>query len=105
MNEDSVSTILAVERDAARIHEEAQREATRMLADAEKAAVALRDQLMEQAQKQAADLVAASQAASVAERMRILSEAEAQATEVEAQAAEPIDRAVAYILSRIVPRV
>lgn len=101
MSQETVVRILAVEKDAVKIHDEAQHQAASLIAEAEKAGARVYAQRVAQAQQQAAQIIAAGQEKAEAERAWILAHAGSEAQRLDASAAKNLPRAVEFILTRI----
>ena len=104
MSQETIARILAIEQEAAKVHDDAQRQAVRMIKEAESAAAALREQTLTQARQQAGQIVAAGQEAAEAERSRAVAQAEAEAQRMETLAADHFDQAVNFVLDRATGR-
>jgi vacuolar-type H+-ATPase subunit H len=101
LSQETIARILSIEREATSIHDDAQRQAARMIKDAEKAATALREQILTQAHQQAEQIVATGREAAEAERARIIAQAEAEAQRMETLAASHFDEAVKFVLAQV----
>jgi hypothetical protein len=102
MNEKRIQQVLDIEKQAQEIHEAALREAGQIPITAEQEGQALIEKLRSQAQEQARKLVAGAQAET--ESARILSETREKNAKIEAQAMTNFDRAVAYVIDRVIGR-
>ena len=104
MTQEMVKAILAIEQEAAEIQAQAQRQADRMIAEAQDEATALRERVLAEAHTQADELVAAGKQSAEAERTRVIAGAEEEALRFEAAAQERIDAAVAFVVERVTGR-
>ncbi|HEX9838100.1 MAG TPA: hypothetical protein VGA72_02070 [Anaerolineales bacterium] len=102
MNEKHIQQVLEIEKQAQEIHEAAIREAQQLPVTAEQEAQALIEKAQAEAQQQAREMVSKVQADE--ESARILSEAEEKNRQFEALAMSNFDRAVAYVLERVIGR-
>ena len=100
MNENRIQQVLEIERQAQEIHELAIREAQQLPISAEQESQALLEKARVGAQAEARQLVANAQAKE--ETARILLEAGKKNSETEALAMSNFDRAVNYILDRVI---
>lgn len=101
MSQETVVRILTVEKDAVKVHDEAQHRASGLIADAEKAVARAHAQRLAQAQQQADQIIAAGQEKAEAERAWILAHAVSEAQRLDTSAAKNLPRAVDFILTRI----
>ena len=101
MNQEIITRILTIERDAAKVQDEAQLQAAQVSAQARDAASALREQVLSEARKTADALVAEGRASAEARRAQIISKAEAEANHMEEAAAQHLDRAVDFVLTQV----
>jgi cell division septum initiation protein DivIVA len=102
MNEKHIQQVLEIEKKAQEIHEAALKEAQQLPVTAEQEAQALIEKAKSGAQQQAREIVSKVQADE--ESARILSEAEEKNRQFEALAISNLDRAVAYVLERVIGR-
>ena len=102
MNEKSIQQVLEIEKRAQEVFEKAKREAQELPVLAEQEAQAIIAKAKEDAQDEARKLIA--QAQSEDEATGILSEVERKNTEFESQAKANLDKAVAYVLERVIGR-
>ena len=102
MNEKSIQQVLEIEKRAQEVFEKAKREAQELPVLAEQEAQAMIAKAKEEAQEGARKLIA--QAQSESEATGILSEVERKNTEFEGQAKANMDKAVAYVLERVIGR-
>lgn len=102
MNENHIQRVLEIEKKAQEIHEAAVKEAQQLPALAEQEAQALIEQAQAEAQQKAREIVSAVKADE--ETARILSETEEKNQQVEALARSNLDRAVAFVLERVIGR-
>ena len=101
MSQETIARILAIEEGAGRVHDDAQRQATRMVEKAQKSAAALREQSLSQARQQARQIVVTGQEQADAERARIVAQAEAEAQGMEATAAHHLEHAANFVLKQV----
>lgn len=102
MNENRIQQVLEIERQAQEIHEVAIRDAQQLPISADQEAQAVIEKARADAQQEARELIASAQAKE--ETTRILTEAEAKNRQVETLAMSNFDRAVNYILDRVIGR-
>ena len=102
MNEKHIQQVLEIEKQAQEIHEAAVKEAQQLPVLAEQEAQALIEKAQAEAQQQAREMVSKVQADE--ESARILSETEEKNKQLEALAMNNIDRAVTYVLERVIGR-
>jgi hypothetical protein len=102
MNENRIQQVLEIEQKAQEIHEVALRDAQQLQVSADKESQATLEKSRVEAQAEARQLIADAQAKE--EIARILTEAEAKNLQVEALAMSNFDRAVNFILDRVVGR-
>src|ERR1043165_1252713 len=102
MNEKHIQQILEIEKQAQEIHEAAVKEAQQLPVLAEQEAQALIEKAKVEAQQQAREMVAQVKADD--ESARILSEVEEKNKKFEALAMSNSDRAVDYVLERVIGR-
>jgi vacuolar-type H+-ATPase subunit H len=102
MNENRIQQVLEIEKQAQEIHEVALRDAQQLPISAEQESQGTLERARAEAQEEAHQLIANAQAKE--EAARILSEAEKKNHQVEALAMSNFDRAVNYILDRVVGR-
>jgi vacuolar-type H+-ATPase subunit H len=101
-NKKRIQQVLEIERQAETIHEAALREAEQLPIRAEQEAQALVEKVQADAQQQAHELVASAQAQEAC--AQILAEAEEKVRGMDALARSHFDRAVDYVLDRVVGR-
>ena len=104
VSQKTVARILAIEQEAAKIHDGAQRQAAHLIEEAEEAASALREQILAQARQEAEQIVAAGREEAEAGRSRAVGQAEAEAQHMETVAARHFDQAVNFVLDQVVGR-
>lgn len=104
MSQETIAQILAIEQRAIQVHEDARRQAAQILAEAEKAAAALREQTLAEVRRQAEEIIAAGREAAEAERERIVAQAEADAAQMESVAVQHQACAVQFVLDRVAGR-
>ena len=102
MNERHIQQVLEIEKQAQEIHEAAMREAQQLPVSAEQEAQALIEKARAEAQQQAREMV--SEVKADEESARILSETEEKNKQFEALAMSNFDRAVNYVLERVIGR-
>jgi hypothetical protein len=102
MNEKHIQKVLEIEKRAREIHEAALKEAQQLPVIAEQEAQALIEKAKAEAQKEARELV--SQVKADEESARILSETEEKNKQFDTLATSNLDRAVAYVLERVIGR-
>ncbi len=100
MNENRIRQVLDIEKRAKENFEAAQSEAQQLPAQAEQEAQEIINKARTEAQEQARQMIA--RAREEGEVDRILAQAEEQNRQVEARAMSNFDRAVNYILDRVV---
>jgi V/A-type H+-transporting ATPase subunit G/H len=101
-NEEHIQQVLEIERQARAVYEAAEREAEQLPRQVEQEAQALMEKARADAQEEARRLIANAQAPE--ECARILAQAEEEVRRTEALALRHFDRAVAYVLDRVVGR-
>ena len=102
MNEKHIQQVLDIEKRAQEIHEAAMKEAQQLPVLAEQEAQALIEKAKAEAQQKAREMV--SEVTADEESARILSEAEEKNKQFEALAISNLDRAVSYVLDRVIGR-
>jgi vacuolar-type H+-ATPase subunit H len=102
MNEKHIQQVLDIEKQAQEIHELAMKEAQQLPVLAEQEAQALIEKAKVEAQQKAREMVSGVKAEE--ENTRILSEAEEKNKQIEALAMSNLDRAVTYVLERVIGR-
>jgi vacuolar-type H+-ATPase subunit H len=102
VNEKSIQQVLDIEKKAQEIQEQAQREAQELPRLAEQEAQALIAQAKAEAQEEARKIIAEAQAEDKAKE--ILAEVERQNSELEAKANANLDKAVNFVLERVLGR-
>ena len=100
MNEKHIQQVLEIEKRAREIQESAQKEAQQLPVIAEQEAQALIEKARTEAQQQAREMV--SQVKADEESARILSEVEERNKQFEALSMSNFDRAVTYVLERVI---
>jgi len=103
MNEKRIEQVLEIERQAQGILDAATHEAEQLPARAEQEAREILERARSQAQDEARQMLAKAQAEE--ETAAILSQAEEKNRETEKLAMKNLDKAVAYILQRLIGRV
>ena len=102
MNEKSIQQVLEIEKRAQEVFEKAKREAQELPVLAEQEAQAIIAKAKEDAHEEARKLIAQAQSENGA--TEILSEVERKNSEIESQAKANLDKAVAYVLERVIGR-
>ena len=102
MNEKHIQQVIAIEKEAQQIHEAAMKEAQQLPVTAEQEAQALIEKARTEAQQQAREMVSAVQGDQ--EGTRILSEVEEKNKQSETLATSNFDRAVDFVLDRVIGR-
>ncbi len=102
MNENRIQQVLEIEKQAQEIHETAVRDAQQLPISADQESQSVIEKARAAAQQEARELIAKAQAKD--ETTRILAEAEQKNHQVEALAMSNFDRAVNYILDRVIGR-
>lgn len=100
MNENRIQQVLEIEKQAQEIHELALKEAQQLPISAEQESQVMLEKVLAGAQEEARQLIAKAQAKE--ETDRILLEAEKKNRETEALAMSNFDRAVNFILDRVI---
>ena len=102
MNEKHIQQVLDIEKQAQEIHEAAMKEAQQLPVLAEQEAQALVEKAKAEAQQKAREMV--SEVKADEESARISSGAEEKNKQFEALAMSNVDRAVTYVLERVIGR-
>jgi V/A-type H+-transporting ATPase subunit G/H len=102
MNNQYIQQVLEIEKQSQEIHEKAKREAQELPILAEQEAQALIAKAKAEAQEEARHIIAQAQAEAEAEE--ILDEVNRKNSEIEALANANFDKAVAYVLERVIGR-
>ncbi len=102
MNENRIQQVLEIEKQAQEIHEAAIRDAQQLPISADQESQAIVEKVRANAQDEARQLIANAQAKEETER--IMAEAEKKNRQVETLAMSNFDRAVNYILDRVIGR-
>ena len=102
MNEKHIQQVLEIEKKAQEVQEQAQREAQELPRLAEQEAQALIAKVKAEAQEEARKIIAEAQAEDKAKG--ILADVEQQNSELEAKANANLDKAVAFVLERVIGR-
>ena len=100
MDQKRIQQVLDIEKQAQEIHEAALKEAQQLPVTAEQEAQALIEKAKSEAQQQAREMVSGVKADE--ESARILSEVEEKYKQLEDQAMKNFDRAVNFVLERVV---
>ena len=102
MNEKHIQQVLDIEKQAQEIHEAAMKEAQQLPVIAEQESQALIEKAKAEAQQKAREMI--SEVKADEEGARISSEAEEKNKQFEALAMSNVDRAVTYVLERVIGR-
>ena len=102
MNEKHIQQVLDIEKKAQEIQDAATKEAQQLPLTAEQESQVLIEKAQAEAQNEAREMLSAVKADE--ESARILSEAEEKSRQFEAMAMSNLDRAVAYVLERVIGR-
>ena len=102
MNDKYIQQVLDIEKRAQEIHDAAVKEAQQLPITAEQEAQALIEKAHQEAEQQAREMLSAVKADQ--ESDRILAEAEENSKQLEKVAAGNFDRAVNYVLERVIGR-
>jgi len=102
LNEKRIQQVLDLEKQAREIYEASVSEAAQIPVDAEKEAQSLVEKARAEAQAEAKQMVAAAQ--SQEDSARLLAEADEKVKRTDQLAAGNFDRAVAYVLNRVIGR-
>jgi V/A-type H+-transporting ATPase subunit G/H len=102
LNEQRIQQVLEIENQAQAIHEAAIRDAEQLQKQAEQETQTIIEKARAEAQEEAQRLASDRQASD--ERARILAESEDKSRQLEALAAQHFDRAVDYVLDRLIGR-
>lgn len=102
MNDKHIQQVLDIEKQAQEIHDAAMKEAQQLPVTAEQEAQALIEKARADAQQKAREMVSAVKVDE--ENARILSEAEEKNKQFESMAMSNFDRAVNYVLERVIGR-
>ncbi len=100
MDKKTIQQMLEIDQQAKAIHENALKEAAQLMAEAEKEAPDFIEKARMQAEQEAKEILSHSQSGE--ESQRILAEVEQNTKNMEALAKTNFDRAVAYVLARVV---
>jgi vacuolar-type H+-ATPase subunit H len=102
VNDKYIQQVLDIEKRAQEIHDTAVKEAQQLPVTAEQEAQALIEKARREAEGQAREMISAVKADE--ESARILAEAEEKSRQLEGVAASNFDRAVNYVLERVIGR-
>lgn len=102
MNEERIQQIVKIEQQVQAIHDEARSKAEKLPLQAEQEAHAIIEKARKEAEEEAKRLV--SEARAEEEVANILRQAEQDAVRLEEKALGQLDRAVKYVLARVVGR-
>ena len=100
MNEKKIQQVLEIEKEAQKFQEKAQREAQEIPVKAEQKAQALISKAKEEAQEEARNIVA--KVKSKDETKKIMTEVEKKNSQLDALAKKNFNKAVAYVLDRVI---
>lgn len=101
MNEKNIQQVLEIEKQAAEMQEKAKREAQEIPVKAEQEAQALIAKAKANAQEEARKLIASAQSGDVS---GVATDIASKNSEFEAQAKKNFDKAVAFVLERVIGR-
>jgi len=104
MTQETISRILAIERQATRTFSEAQEQAEKTLEDAKMAASALYDESLRDIKERAQSIIQSERTAADAERLRIITAAESEASSMDKQASRHFEQAVEFVLNQVTGR-
>jgi vacuolar-type H+-ATPase subunit H len=104
VSQETIAQILSVEEAAVQIHDDAQRQAEQVTAEARQASTTVREQTLAHIRQQAEQIAAEGQRAAEVSRARIIAQAEAEAQRLENVAAQHLERAVSFVLDQIAGR-
>ena len=104
MSQSTIIRILSIEREAARLHDEATAQATQMLADFDKESSAIQVRILGDARGQAMEIERNGRETAQARRAEVLAQAEADAREMEELASGRLGAAVQFILDQVTGR-
>lgn len=102
MNEKHIQQVLEIEKQAQEVQEKAQREAQELPRAAEQEAQTLIARAKSEAQEEARRIIAEAQSEDQANA--VLTEVERKNSEIEAKANANFDKAVTYVLERVIGR-
>jgi vacuolar-type H+-ATPase subunit H len=102
MDKKTIQQMLEIDQQAQTIHENALKEAAQLLVQAEKEAPDFIEKARQQAELEAKEILARSQ--STDETARIMADTQASTQKMENLAQTNFDKAVAYVLARVVGR-
>jgi len=102
VNDKYIQQVLDIEKRAQEIHDAAVKEAQQLPVTAEQEAQALIEKARQEAEQQAREMVSSVKANEAS--TRILAEAEENSKQLEKAAASNFDRAVDYVLDRVIGR-
>ncbi len=102
MNENHIEQVLEIEKQAQEVQEKAQREAAEIPVKAEREAQALIAKAKADAQEEARKMLAGVQSGGISERNEAVGDS--ANTEFEASAKKNFDKAVAFVLERVIGR-
>ena len=101
MSQETITEILAIEKEAERIYQDAQSRVSHVIEEARKTSSSLHDEMVAQARQKAEQIKVEGQEEASAERMRIVAQAEAEVRDLEMVAAQHFSLAERYVLERV----
>ncbi len=101
---DLIARIMSAERAAARVRQDAETQAGRIVAEAREAASSLREEAQRGAAEQAGEILVRAQDAAAADRERMLADARRTAETFKDECSEHMDAAVAHVVQSILGR-
>jgi vacuolar-type H+-ATPase subunit H len=101
MSQETIARIFTIEKAAAKMHSDAQQQAAELVAEAEKAAISIRDHSVKLAQQEAERIIATGERHAEVENARIIAQAGADAQRFDTIAAKNLDLAVDFVLARV----
>ena len=104
MDQETIAHIMAIEQDAAKLHDDARRKGAQMIEEAEKTSADSREKTLDRAHHKADQIVAKGHEEAEVERARIIASAGAEAQHLETMAAQNLELAVNFILAQITRR-
>lgn len=104
MSQQTITQVLAIERQAVALYEDAEEEAEKIVAEAKKTAAQEREQMLKEARQRADEIVEEGRVAAVAKREKIIDQAKGETERLDANVQGHIDDAMNYVLERIAGR-
>ena len=104
MSQETIARILSIEQEASGIYAEAQRQAAKLIEEAEESASVLRGRTLAETHQQAEQILATGREAAEAERARIIAQAKAEAQHIENLATQHFERALNFVLGQVAGR-